>query len=283
MDIQLVLVPYDTARRGWRSGLGPEHLLQAGLTTYLRDRGHSVANIQVLEADPDEPPAEIATAFALMRRIAMATREARAAGQFPIVLSGNCNAAVGTLSGLTPARRAIFWFDAHGDCNTPETTTSGFLDGTGLSTALGLCWRQLTATVPGYQPAQPEVTFLLAARDLDPAEASLIERSAITTVSTAQIPARLPELLAKAPLDGTLGYVHLDLDALDPVEVGRANSLPVPGGLSVEQLRASIAAIRARVPLGAAGLASYAPEYDAGQAVCRAAFAALDAILADGA
>ena len=283
MDIQLVLVPYDTARRGWRSGLGPEHLLQAGLATYLRDRGHSVADIQVLEPKPDEPPAEIATGFELMRRIAVATRQARRVGRFPIVLSGNCNSAVGTLSGLTPARRAIFWFDAHGDCNTPETTTSGFLDGTGLATALGLCWRQLTATVPGYEPVQPEATFLLAVRDLDPAEASLVERSAITTVSTAQIPAGVPEILARAPLDGALGYVHLDLDVLDPVGVGRANSLPVPGGLSVEQLRASIAAIRTRVPLGAAGLASYAPEYDAGQAVCHAAFAALDAILTDGA
>lgn len=38
MDIQLVLVPYDTARRGWRSGAGPEHLLRAGLWAMSRDR-----------------------------------------------------------------------------------------------------------------------------------------------------------------------------------------------------------------------------------------------------
>jgi arginase family enzyme len=73
----------------------------------------------------------------------------------------------------------------------------------------------------------------------------------------------------------------LDLDVLDPAGVGQANSLPVPGGLSVEQMTAGIAAIRARVPLGAAAIASYAPEYDSQQGVCRAAFAALDAILAD--
>ncbi|MGH9347005.1 MAG: arginase family protein [Vicinamibacterales bacterium] len=108
MDIQLLLVPYDTARHGWRSGAGPEHLLQAGLTTHLQARGHSVANLQVIEPDPDQPPAEMGTAFDLMRRLAVAVRAVRAAGQFPVVLSGNCNAAVGTLSGLTPARRAIF-------------------------------------------------------------------------------------------------------------------------------------------------------------------------------
>src|SRR4030095_5287167 len=97
------------------------------------------------------------------------------AGVFPIVRSGNCNAAVVTLSGLTPARRAIFWFDAHGDCNTPETTTTGFLDGTGLSTTLGLCWHQMAAAVPGFQPVAPEATFLLGVRDLDPPEAELLE------------------------------------------------------------------------------------------------------------
>src|SRR5439155_21217551 len=94
-----------------------------------------------------------------MRRIAVAVRAVRAAGQFPVVLSGNCNSAVGTLSGLTPARRAVFWFDAHGDCNTPDTTATGFLDGMGLATVLGLCWYQLAASVPGYHPVSPEVTF----------------------------------------------------------------------------------------------------------------------------
>ena len=282
MDIQLLLVPYDTARRGWRSGAGPEHLLQSGLAAHLKNRGHHVAGIQVIEADPDQPPAEISTAFELMRRLAVAVRAVRAAAQFPVVLSGNCNSAVGTLSGLTPAPRAIFWFDAHGDCSTPDTTSTGFLDGTGLVTAMGLCWHQLTSTVPGYRPVQPDATFLLGARDLDPPETALLAGSAITWVPTDQIPGRLPEILARPSLEDAPGYLHLDLDVLDPAGVGQANSLPVPGGLSVEQLTAAIAAIRARVPLGAAALASYAPEYDSQQGVCRAAFAALDAILADG-
>jgi hypothetical protein len=41
----------------------------------------------------------------------------------------------------------------------------------------------------------------------------------------------------------------------------------------------AIAAIGARVPLAGAGIASYAPEYDTDGRVCRAAFAAIDAIL----
>ena len=281
MHVQIIIVPYDTARRNWRSGAGPEHLLRAGLASDLADKGHTVAEIQVIERDPEQPPAEIATGFELMRKVAVAVRAAREGGRFPLVLSGNCNASVGALSGLTPARRALFWFDAHGDLNTPDTTTSGFLDGTGLATALGLCWHQLAAGIPGFQPVAPEATFLLGARDLDPPEAALVDRGPVTAVPTARLSVELPELLRRAPLGGAVGHVHLDLDALDPTRVGRANTLPVPDGLSVDQLTAAIAAIRARVPLGAVVLASYAPEFDSEGGVCRAAFAAVDALLSD--
>ena len=56
MDIQLLLVPYDTARRSWRSGRGPEHLLQAGLATHLLRRGHRVAEPRVIEDDAGPQP-----------------------------------------------------------------------------------------------------------------------------------------------------------------------------------------------------------------------------------
>jgi arginase len=279
MDVQLILVPYDTARRAWRCGSGPEHLLRAGLAAHLEARGHSVAEVQTIEADPEQSLAEIATAFELMRRVAAAVRTAGAADRFPLVLSGNCNAAVGALSGLTPSRRALFWFDAHGDLNTPETTESGFLDGTGLATALGLCWARMAASVPGYDPVEPEATFLLSARDLDPPEAALVASAGIATLASPRIPSDLPELLTRSGLERTVGYVHLDLDALDPGGVGRANSLPVPGGLSVEQLTGAIAAIRAQVTLAGAGLASYDPAFDSDGRVGRAAFAAIEAVL----
>jgi arginase len=256
MHVQIIIVPYDTARRGWRSGAGPEHLLRAGLPARLQGGGHPIAQVEVIEADAAQPPAEIATGFELMRKVAVAVRTARAAGRFPLVLSGNCNASVGALSGLTPSRRALFWFDAHGDLNTPDTTTSGFLDGTGLATALGLCWHRLVHSIPGFQPVAPETTFLLGARDLDPPEQALLAEEPVTVIAARGLDVELPAVLNRAPIAGAVGHVHLDLDVLDPVHVGRANALPVPDGLSVEQLTGAIAAIRTRVPLAGATLAS---------------------------
>jgi arginase len=278
MDIQLLLVPYDSGRRAWRCGAGPLHLVRAGLPDHLQRQGHLVTAIHTIEEDTADPSAEIRTAFELAGRLATAVRAARAAGQFPLVLSGNCNTAIGTLSGLTPARRTTFWFDAHGDCNTPETTTTGFLDGMGLAMTMGLCWNQLAAAVPGFEPVGAEATWLLGARDLDPAEAALLRASAMTVIPVEQIPERLATLLAKDSLAEGVGYLHLDLDVLDPA-VGHANYLPAPNGLSLAQLTAAVAAIRSRIPIGAAALTSYSPEDDRDQGVCRAAFAAIDAIV----
>lgn len=278
MDIQIFVVPYDSGRLRWRCGAGPEHLLRAGLTSHLQSRGHVVTNVQVLEDDPAYPAVEIRTAFELARRLSTAVGAAHAAGHFALVLAGNCNTAIGTLSGLTPARRATFWFDAHGDYNTPETTTTGFLDGMGLAMTTGLCWRRLLATVPGFRPVPAEATFLLGARDLDAPELTLLRESAVTVVEVGQIPDRLPDLLARAELADTIGYLHLDLDVLDPT-VGRANYLPVPNGLSLAQLTGAITAIRAHVALRAAALTSYSPEDDHNGGIARAAIAAVGAIV----
>ena len=279
MKVEILLVPYDTARRDWRCGAGPEHLLRAGLVGHLESQGHRVAGVQVIDDEPDQAPAEIRTAFELMRRVAVAVRAARSAGRFPVLLSGNCNAAVGVLSGLAPANRAVLWFDAHGESNTPETTTTGFLDGMGLSTALGWCWQSLAATVPGFRPVAAESAFLVGVRDLDGREAALLGGSGVHRLPAGHVAAHLTDLLAAPAFEDTLAYVHLDPDALDPDTVGRGNTHSVPGGLSVEQVVAAIAAIRARMPIGAFTVASYDPAGDGDGAVGRAAFAALDAVL----
>jgi arginase family enzyme len=75
---------------------------------------------------------------------------------FPLVLAGNCNTAVGTLSGADPEGLGVVWFDAHGDFNTPETTTTGFIDGMGLAIAVGHCWKAMARGVSGFSPVLEE-------------------------------------------------------------------------------------------------------------------------------
>lgn len=276
MRIQILAVPYDTARRGWRMGAGPEHLLDRGLPARLEAAGHAVG-VTIVEPRRDAP-AEIATAFDLMARLSDAVRNARQRGAFPLVLSGNCNSAVGTLSGLTPGERSIFWFDAHGDANTPETTTTGFLDGTGLAAAMGWCWRGLTAQIPGFQAVGPANVLLLGARDLDRDEQALLDRAAVRQLAPSGIGGDRLDLAAAA-LPDAAAYVHCDLDVLDPSE-GQANPFPTPGGISVPELERAIATIGRRRPIAAAAITSYAPEYDADGRILEAAMRVAAAVAA---
>lgn len=276
MRIHIIAAPYDTARHRWRMGAGPEHMLANGLETRLHWQGHDVTSVIVEPARPD--PAEIATAFDLMARVAEQVRAAVERGAFPLVLSGNCNTAPGTLSGLTPRDRAVLWFDAHGDANTPDTTTTGFLDGTGLAAAMGWCWNGMTDAIPGFVPVEADSVVLLGARDLDREEAELLDEAGVRRVPPAEIEGgRLDDALSHMPAD-TVAYLHCDLDVLDPT-VGQPNPFPVPGGLDLPSLERAIDRIGRALPIAAAAITAYAPEYDGDGRICAAALRIVDAII----
>lgn len=260
MRLSLIAVPYDSGHWLERMGAGPRHLLERGLPERLREAGHEVEVVEILL--PDRFHTEVAAGVALMRRVAAEVAAARAGGRLPVVLSGNCGAAVGTVSALGAGSTGVLWFDAHGDLNTPETSPSGFFDGMGFAMLLGHGWQQLAVTVPGFAPLPVTNAALLAGRDLDPGEHELVARTGLLALP----PERLREPAGREAL-AAIGrrvdrtYVHVDLDALDP-RVIRANYLPTPGGLEPEEVVAAAAAALAHAPLAAVGVASFDPGED---------------------
>ena len=196
MEIRLLLVPYDSGQRNVRMGAGPEHLRAAGLEEHLAGQGHKV-DVQVIEPASMNWRAEVQTSFELMRSVAEHVRAARADGRFPIVLSGNCLAAVGVIAGLG-APTGVMWIDAHGDFNTPQTTMSGFLDGMTLATATGRCWVELARSIEGFEPVPDKAVVMFGTRDLDPGEASALARSGIVRLSAEAAP---DHDRSRAPID----------------------------------------------------------------------------------
>jgi arginase len=260
MKLSLIEAPYDSGRLLERMGAGPRHLLEAGLAERLREQGHEVevATVSLSEGFATEAGAGIE----VMRQVAGRVAAARARGRLPVVLSGNCGAAVGTVTALGTGRTGVLWCDAHGDLNTPETTLSGFFDGMGFAVLLGCCWQGLAATLPGYAPLPVGQAALLAARDLDPGEEALIASTGLLSLSTEEL-ARPAGRAALAALAGRVDqlYVHVDLDALDPT-VLRANHLPVPGGPTLDGLLEATSAALRSAPLAAVGIASFDPSQD---------------------
>ena len=271
MEIRLLLVPYDSGQRNIRMGAGPEHLCASGLKEHLTAQGHTV-ELKTIEPASANWRAEVQTSFELMRVVAENVRRTREARQFPIVLAGNCNAAIGVLAGLG-ARTGVLWLDAHGDFNTPQTTMSGFLDGMTLATATGRCWTEMARSIQGFEPVPDEAVVLLGARDLDPGEEAALARSKIIRLSAEAATIGIESVLQSLSREITQFYLHLDLDALDPIE-GRANSYSARGGFSSAALQTLLSRIAGQLPIKALTIAGYDPSYDKEGTVCRTALQA---------
>jgi arginase len=275
VNVDLLLVPYDSARRGERLGAGPEHLVAAGLPAALGLAGHAVS-VETIEPAAKGWCAEIGTAFALARALADRVRAARAARRVPVVLAGNCMSSVGVVGGLG-AGTGVLWLDAHADFNTPDTTVGGFLDGMALATVTGRCWPQLCRGVPGFVPVPEAHAWLLGARDLDPLEEDALRRSVVHRVPARELGAGLAERIA-ANAGVARWYVHLDLDVLDPGE-GRVNVYAAADGVSRDALQATLRALCAHLPVAALTLSAYDPAFDVDGRVREAAFGAVSAAL----
>jgi arginase len=283
MDVQIIAVPYDSGYKAIRMGRGPGHLLLNGVSTRLREAGHLVS-VEVVE-DRQRFQAEITTSFELYRLLAAQVGSASERGVFPLVLSGNCGSALGSIGGLGADSLGLIWFDAHGDFNTPETTTSGFLDGMALAAMTGRCWKALTGRIPGFSPLPEDRVLHLGARDLDPLEKGLLDESGVTVLSANRLNSEGVEAVLSPALDRLRTrvkrvYIHIDLDVIDPHEAP-ANEFAPPGGLNVNQVIKAIQAIRDRFPITSAGLASYDPEQDRDGRALRAGFRLIEALVAN--
>ncbi len=284
MAVHLLQVPYDSGHRAERMGRGPLHLIERGRALDCL-RGVEPDDVRFVPVETGTGfPTEIGSAFKLHRGVSEAVACAVRNGALPLVLSGNCNSAVGTVSGLQAADPdapvGVVWFDGHGDCNTPDTFTGDFLDAMGLSTLTGRCWQALCATVPGFRPVPDENVILLGAHGADRGALGVLACSGIAHVRTADVSAQGAAVAPGTALD-TLArrglervYVHLDVDVLDAAWAP-ANEFAPKGGLLPDQLAACVGEITSRFAVAAAAIASYDPTWDREDRVLGAALSFL--------
>lgn len=279
MTIAVFQVPFDSGHRARRMGCGPIHLVEQGALDLLRRIDPDVRLVPI--ESNSILPTEIGTAFELHRALAEAVAAAARNGSWPLVLAGNCNSAVGTVSGLQAAHAdggtGVVWFDGHGDCNTPETFSGDFLDAMALSTLTGRCWQALCATVPGFRALPDDHVTLVGAHGADQGALAVLKASGIQHVVTADIfgngaaSALGPALDRMRSCGVTRVYLHLDLDVLDAAWA-RANQFAPKGGLLPDQLAACIDQVLKRFPVAATAIASYDPALDDSDLVQAAAF-----------
>jgi arginase len=143
--------------------------------------------------------------------------DALAAGNFPLLMSGDCSIALTTLAAVHRHRpdARVLWLDTHADFNTPETTESEFLGGMALAGACGL-WDAGLA-----EPFPPDRVVLAGVGDLDQPERGNIEGSGATVIG-----AGLDTLVAvQNALDAAPVFVHFDSDVLESIRADKLYDL----------------------------------------------------------
>ena len=251
MSVALIIAPYDCGRRNQRMGAGALELAEACRSTL---KGLDVTEIEV-DAD-DGFPVEIGTGFRVCREIACHVAQAHSDGHFPVVLAGNCLAAIGAAAGIRAD--GVVWFDQHGDLNRPETSLSGMLDGMPFAILLGRAWNALASTVPGFAPVDEARAILVDGRDLDPDEQEFLKHSALRHVATASAAAAVREV---SEAGAKRVYCHIDLDVHDPATL-RVNAFATNGGPDPLTLRCAVAGVMTAAPVQAVTLCSYDPAHD---------------------
>jgi arginase len=177
---------------------------------------------------------------------------ALARGEAPVIVMARCASAIATLPAVARSRpdAKIVWFDAHADCNTPSTSTTGYLGGMVISAAVGL-WDS------GFGgDLNPSHVVLAGARDIDDAERMLIDTTPFHHIPVGPgIAQALCDAVGDSPV-----YIHLDCDVLAPGLL--PTEYEVEGGLSFDALAECFRALARNEVLGVeiAELQSHWPE-----------------------
>ncbi len=178
-------------------------------------------------------------------QVAQAVEAAMESDCIPITIGGDHSLAIGSIAGVSSYYRnqkenfGLVWFDAHGDINTPDTTSSGNVHGMPLAISLGYGDKRMVDLL-GFSPkVQPHRSVLIGIRDLDPPERELISQSGITPFTIRDIDhlglSRVTDL-ALGSLGSDVSGLHLsfDIDVIDP-DVAPGVSTAAYGGLNYRE------------------------------------------------
>jgi arginase len=232
--------------------MGPSALRIAGLGERIAALGYRVVDEGDLEVpipetrhhgDPQKK--YVADIASVCRNLFETARGVLDEGGLPLVLGGDHSLAAGSVAATAAWAQAqgrsigLIWVDAHGDMNTPASTSSGNVHGMPLAALLGAEPAEL-AGIGGFRPkAHPERTVIIGLRNLDARERERVHESRIHVFTMKDIDRSgiadvMERAIALASRDTAGVHVSFDLDACDPL-VAPGVGTPVKGGLDYRE------------------------------------------------
>jgi arginase len=283
VKVDVIKNPYSGARNVPELSINPDYIHAAGLERLIHEwGGELIRPVQDIRLSEDQekqygPWNRMALAN---RNFAEVVREGLQDDLLTVGLEANCNDLLGMLAGLKydsdgNARRVgLIFIDAHGDFNVPETTLSGMLGGMPVAIAAGHALHNLRQTTGLNEPLPMSHIVWGGVRDLDPLEADRFREHEVQQFSVQDIrdlSADLRDEINDLAERVDVIYVHMDMDVLDPAEVG-GHPLTVPDGPTSSELAAAMTLMFQNPKTVALGIASTpAGSFDADGSSRRAA------------
>lgn len=175
------------------------------------------------------------------------------------LVGGTCASEIGPVSFLNRRYRrdlTVLWFDAHGDLNTPESSTSKHFHGMPLRVLLGDGPKEVQALI--FEQLLLSQVVLAGSRDLDPGEAAYVKEGRITSLAPAAL-GNCDVLVAAIQRAGSANlYIHVDLDVLEPNDFPHM-LIPTPGGILFEDLIELLGRLRDEFSVVGSSIVEYVP------------------------
>jgi arginase len=224
------------------AGLG-ERLTALGIAVV--DDGDLVAPIPETKSFGDPGKKYIREIARVCEKLYKTSLAAFDSGGFPLVLGGDHSVAAGSVAATAEFVRrdakplGLIWVDAHGDMNTPATSSSGNVHGMPLASLLGPEPAELSR-IGGFSPkVLPHHTVLIGIRNLDDREKEIVRGSGVHVftmkdIDRAGIASVAEQALALAGAETGGVHVSFDLDVCDPT-IAPGVGTPVKGGLDYRE------------------------------------------------
>ena len=249
--VSLIYVPLHLGGPHRGVSMGPAAMKVADVAARIEKLGLKVAE----EIDIDVPRSVcwgdqsaakcIPEIMKVSQDVANAVEEALAAGHIPVTIGGDHSLAIGSIAGVASHFKkleknfGLVWFDAHGDINTPATSSSGNVHGMPLAVSLGRGDSRLVELNGHHPKVGRNRTALIGIRALDEPERELIDECGIAAFTMKDV----DHMGLSAVMEQALGaiggdisglHVSFDLDVIDP-DVAPGVSTDSMGGLNFRE------------------------------------------------
>jgi len=250
--VHILGVPLDLG--GGRRGvdMGPSAVRIAGIGERLAamgcvvvDRGDLAAPTPETRTERDPKKKYIREIARVCQKLYQLAYQSLEEGALPIVLGGDHSLGAGSVGATADVAAVkghdigLLWVDAHGDMNTPATTTSGNVHGMPLAALLGPEPAELSRIGARSPKVRADRTVLIGIRNLDEQEKQVILDSKVSVFTIKDIDRHGIAVVMERALaiagQGTSGiHVSFDLDVCDPA-IAPGVGTPVKGGLDYRE------------------------------------------------